>query len=568
MQIPAAGSDREDFYDEIVKQCEKSQDVRKVSYEKNRAFYLSGSDDETPNVPFNKIYPHLDTVTSFLFSSETTRFSVLPDAAEPITESYRSSVFGDALNELWHNSNTDIVVSAAITWALVYNSMFVKAVPRVNPKTRMLQINPFTVHPACMGVYREDVNTLDRQQAIVQTYYTTEDELKRRLTGHPEKDTILSMMAPAQTEDQRASRGINKLLMGSWQPLGNPQVATGGLSFNMSSDMGYRPEQLDKLRALKELWIWDDDLNDYRVVTRPESGNFSIYDQANFYLPGEHPFIQLCPRPLPFYVWGESEVNGLIGLQEWRNEYIEQIRKLLKLQVTPPTAMFGMGIVEEQAYAKFIEGSFISDSMSGMPNPKVERYSPSLPQDVYRMIGEIDNAFNEYSGLPNTVQGKGDVGVRSGKQADSLARLGASRIKKRALVIEDSLEKLAHLYAQLMQKHDATKYKDSQNNVFVLNQFTKHYNVKVDSHSNSPVFVEDKRELAFSMLNAGMITKARAIDMIDPPDKQMILRELPQIEKNQAAGAQAAQEAELKKEALKHAPEGFIQRLLAKFFPQ
>lgn len=570
MIIPSDAAAREQLYDEVIRQCDKSQDDRRASYEVRRNYYIMGAADESIEVAFNKIYPHLDTVVSFLFASETTKFSVHPDVSEVEMEHWRSGVFGDALNESWHNSNTDSIVSLAILWSLVYDSMVVKVNREVNEQSKELHMTPFLVHPASFGVYREDVNTLDRQQALCQTFYVSEKKLRWELRDHPDREAILSSLAPAQNEEQKPDTALMRMVVGEWNPLGQTPPANGSVMFNLSSDRGYRPEELDDLRALKELWIWDDDRNEYRVVTRPENGGISIYDRLNPYLPGEHPFVKFTPRPMPFYVWGESEAQGLIPLQDWRTEYIEWVRSILKKQLKPPTWMSGMGPIEETALAAYLDGSIITDAASGGmggASPQVKSDRPPMPQDVYRMLGEIDAAFNEYSGLPNTVQGKGEVGVRSGRQADSLARLGSSRIKKRSLVIEDTLEKMAYLYARLMQKHSPTKYKDSKGNIFVLDQFTKQYSVKVDAHSNSPVFIEDKRDLAFSMLERKLVTPQRAVEMIDPPDKAAVIRELAQIQQGEAAAQKAQEEAALKEKALAHAPEGFMQKILAKFFP-
>jgi hypothetical protein len=569
MRIPSDLVLREAFYDDVIAQCEKSQEARRINYDRRRQFYLRGADSDSNAAPFNKAYPHLDTVLSFLFASETTKFSVIPAPGEVDIQHQRTGIFGDAINEKWHESNADIIVSNAILWGLIFDTMIVKVLPKVNRETKSLTIEPFHVHPAAIGVYREDVTFFSRQQAIVQTYSKTEGEISEMLASHPYKEEILAALSPAESPDGGgdSSNTMMGVMMGAWQPVGNPVVASGNLSANLSSDFGYQPEQVEGMRTLKELWIWDDGLNDYRVVTRPKDGGFSIFDVENPYLPGEHPFIQFCPRPLPFYVYGESEMEGLIELQRWRNEYITKIRAILARQLEPPAAASGFGILEEGAYAKWIEGSFLPDNSGGMGmSQKVETFAPQMPPDAYRMISEIDNSFNEHSGLPNTVQGKGDVGVRSGKQASELARLGSARIKKRALIIEDALEKMAHLYAMLMQKHDTTTYADATGAIFVLSQFTKLYEVKVDSHSSSPVFMEDKRELAFALLNAGLITPERALQMIDPPDRNAMLHDLPKIQAAKAAAAQSQEQAELKRELIKHADEGFIKKMLAKVF--
>jgi hypothetical protein len=132
------------------------------------------------------------------------------------------------------------------------------------------------------------------------------------------------------------------------------------------------------------------------------------------------------------------------------------------------------------------------------------------------------------------LQGKGESGVRSAGHASQLARLGSSRTKKRALVIEDSLEKLATLYLKVMQKYDATHFKDSENRPFIAEQFTENFVVKVDAHSNSPIFMEDNRQLAFNLFKEGVISKESLLDLIDPPMKQHLKEDLKKLEAKQA----------------------------------
>jgi hypothetical protein len=86
-----------------------------------------------------------------------------------------------------------------------------------------------------------------------------------------------------------------------------------------------------------------------------------------------------------------------------------------------------------------------------MPNAKVDRLAPNLPNDLFEMLREIDAMFSEVSGISNVLSGRGESGVRSQGHASQLARLGSSRAKKRALIVEDALEKVATMYLKLMQ---------------------------------------------------------------------------------------------------------------------
>ena len=119
-------------------------------------------------------------------------------------------------------------------------------------------------------------------------------------------------------------------------------------------------------------------------------------------------------------------------------------------------------------------------------------------------------------------------------QAEQVVRDALVVAKKAALVIEDSLARVATQYMKLLQQHDATHYTDDKGNKFVLEQFTKDYTVKVDAHSNSPIFMEDLRSLAFNLYKAQAIDKESLIDMLDPPMKQMLKEKLKKAEKAKA----------------------------------
>ena len=176
-----------------------------------------------------------------------------------------------------------------------------------------------------------------------------------------------------------------------------------------------------------------------------------------------------------------------------------------------------------------------------MPNAKVEKLAPTIPQDLFREIQEIDAMFEEASGIVSVLQGRGEAGVRSSGHASQLARLGSSRAKKRALVIEDSLEKLATLYLKCMQAYDPTHFTDINGVPFIAEQFTHDFVVKVDAHSNSPIFMEDLRTMAFNLLKAGAIDKESLLDLIEPPMKQLLKDRLRVMEQKQQQQAQTQQ---------------------------
>ena len=523
MRIPQAEADREEFYIDLMQKCLVSVDGRRTQYDKLKCFFLFGSSPDDPPALYNKIAPHIDQLNSFLYSSETTRFSINMGASVDKFQHSKIPVLTRALNDEWLNSNTDQVFSTAINWSLVFNSTFVKVVVGKSGG-----INPYMIEPGTIGVLREDKPYTDRQEAIAHKYYMTKSELYTRLYSHPKRESILRRVFDAPKPVDEAPNAMNRLAFSQTQP-----NITGNVNLSLESMSRYTAIVAESVVEMVELWVWNDDISDYQVVTMA-SPDVVIYDRSgeSMFLKGECPFIQICPNPLYDYFWGQSEVEKLIYLQELRTKRVGEIAMLLAKQVNPPKAFSGfMGITDEKAFALNTPSSFI---LSDTPGGKVEELAPKMPDDLFKEIAEIDAMFAEASGISSVLQGRGETGVRSAGHASQLARLGSSRAKKRALIIEDSLEKLATLYLKLMQAYTDTHFTDENGVVFIPEQFTNDYVVKVDAHSNSPIFMEDSRDLAFKLFEAKVIDKKRLIDLVDPPMKQLLKEDLEKEEKKAA----------------------------------
>ena len=528
MRIPTNAVDREIFYLDIIQKCLVSREERKPDYAGLRSWYLFGNGpDESPAI-FNKIYPHIDQLTSFLYSAETTRFSINTGAAVSDMEQVKVPSLTRALNDEWLNSNADQVFSSAVTWSLVYNSTFIKIIMNKG-------IHPYMVEPSCIGVLREDTPYSDRQEALVQTYYITKSELYDRLYSHPKREQIVKRITTTQHERTEVANGVERIILSQSQP-----EMYGNVNLDLSGQNKYKATVSEETVEMTELWIWNDETKDYQVVTKADP-DIIIYDRPgeSVFLKGELPFVQVCPNPLYDYYWGGSEVQRMVFLQQLRNKRLGEILDLLSKQVSPPTALIGFtGILDEKNFALNRAGGLLA---TDMPNAKVEKLAPTIPPDLFREIDKIDAMFEEVSGIGNVLQGKGEAGVRSSGHASQLARLGSSRAKKRALVIEDSLEKLATLYLKCMQVYDATHYKDMDGRPFIADQFTKDFTVKVDAHSNSPIFMEDMRQLAFNLFEAKVIDKESLLDLLEPPMKQLLKDRLKKMEEKEQQAAQEKQ---------------------------
>lgn len=554
MKIPA-GTKKKDrdarysFLTDILQKCWVSREDRRGFYDQMRTYYLFGkAGDSDPDTfveapPGNKLRPHVDQLCSFMYAQDTTRFSVTPGASVPEVEFDKLPRLNQAVNDQWHNSDTDLVFGSALQWSFVYGKTFIKPIVRMSgPRAdrNFSGINSYVVMPHNVGVLREDVPQLHRQEAFCICYYVTLSQLRNELEFHPAREEILKKVYATPRETMPAATGGDSITMSAMAPLSGG-AGSGAARWMDNCRNRYIPKVAQDLVEMTELYIQDDEIGDYRVITFADP-MLVIYDRPGeqLFLPGEPPLVEVCPRPAPDYFWGHSEVEMLVPLQQMRNERLAQIRHLCNLSAHSPAVISGFpGDIEEMQNALDTPNGFIYNGEAGASG-KAERVAIDVPADIWRELGNIDEMFEEMSGITNVMQGRGESGVRSTGHASQLARLGSSRAKQRALIVEDSLEDIATLYLKIMRKYDPQRLKTDAGMTFVADQFTEDFVVKVDAHSNSPIFVEDQTQMVFAMLQAHMITRDRALDLLPVPMRELLKKDLKS--KIEPAEAQAAQE--------------------------
>ena len=556
MKIPSNDQDRLQFYNETIAACFYSQKERIEQYDLLKHYYIYGCAPNGDGTPYNKIDPIVDTLTAFLYSADSTRFSAHLGPEVPAIEWDKVPAISKAINSEWMNSNADKIFGEALEWSIVYNTSFVKLVPRGG------HLIPYMVDPHCFGVYREDISGLDRQEAFAHRYYITQTELSSMLENHPNRARIIAslMPQPLKTKDDMPE-GLRRVLVSqmataSSGPLSPGNTITGNGLILASEHIDYRPGVSAPVVEMTDLYVRDDERDgDYQIVTMADGGNV-IYDRENFFVPGEQPFIQVCPMPLHGYFWGVSLVAKLIGLQGWRNIRMEEINKLLAKQARPPTSLTGWsGMVDETSFALDQPGGVLNNSD---PMGKVEQWAPKVTEDLWHNLGQIDEMFSEAAALPPLLMGRGETGVRSGRQTSELSRLGSSRIKKRALAVEDALDTLTTKMFKALQRYDDNHYlttpsKPGEQPVkFLLKQAPDDAIIKVDAHSNSPLFVEDQKGLAFELFEAKAIDRATLIEQTNPPQRDVLLKKLPLIEAREQAAAKAQADHETQMAQAKH----------------
>ena len=107
----------------------------------------------------------------------------------------------------------------------------------------------------------------------------------------------------------------------------------------------------------------------------------------------------------------------------------------------------------------------------------------------------------------------------------------------------------------MMQAMDPSIYTTDKGQEFLLSQLPGDFQVQVDSHSASPAFAEDNRQVAIALARAGAVDAEDLIHMLHPPGAELLLSRLRQRQKAQAQAAQQEKQEELVRDVI-----GFPQR--------
>lgn len=553
MKIPSDPVARKELYNELVRQCLVSRSARFDFYKTLRNFYLFGSADDG-GAAYNKIEATIDTLASFIYSPEGIRFSLELGVSADASNIPKAQPLAREIAEMWRASGTHMNFGLAGLWSLVFGCMILKV------QWRRGIARTYLVEPHQFGVLREDVPSLSDQEAFCMCYTITRTQLQTDLTSNPRKESIMRMVNAARTGEgaQKLTEGMSRLLISN--PVGGVPGsvaasyghAGGGVDGGMSGGQGqynYGPVVDTELVDMVDLYVWNDEENDYQVVTTA-SPDVVIYDRAQRLVgpKGLPHFVRVTTsNKLYNYFWGDSYVARLAWLQDWRSEDTDNIRRLLKKQSDPPVSGTGMtGIAEEKLRALRVAGGQLSITS---PTAKIETHAPKMPDNAFSSLNEIDKMFDDVAGIGHILQGKGESGVRSRGQADLMARLGSSRPKQKALVLEDCAAETATLMLRCVVEESDKRFiplnpDGKEGEPFVGAQFTNDFEVKVDAHSSSPIFVEDRKQDATQLLEAHVIDRETFLEMYDPPNLQVLRERLKLIQAKEAQAQQAQAQAE------------------------
>lgn len=550
MRIPKGKGKLGGWAADIIKQCEASRNARIEEAKRYRSFYFNGK-YAGDQAPYNRIFSHVDRLSSFLFSPDDVRFSIEFDDEYGKTWRRQAEAAAKRLNRDFHRRGVDLEFAKGVDWALVKGKTLLKLLWGHNG------LEPWLVQPEYFGVLREDIDGLDRQEAFVHTSYITQTELERQLHEREDGKELAREITqksgrPGANDELMEENFIHQLVIGGINPVSQnaPSGLKGTVGLNAGPMPMLAPDVASHLVRIDELWVMDSEREDYTTIrlVHPDivlEGNLkhrnlmSPFDHGTAEEPGdnplrgEHPFIEICPNPVDGYFWGQSEIMNLVPLQDMLTDSIEDIDRLTKLQCQPPSAFVGFsGMTEAKYKALMVPRGYIAEES---PAAKIERLAPEIPKEVFEKVEKIISWMDDEGGFAPITMGQGEPGVRAGMHAQTLLRTGSPRMRDRALLVERQCTCAGDLAFKYLQAKDAKVYLSKgkgggPGEQFLLSQLPDDYRVTVDSHSGSPVFHEDTQQLAFALAKAGAIQGKSLIMLTRPPHMDTLMEDAEEAE--------------------------------------
>lgn len=554
MRIPS--EKREQFVREIVEACLVSQSdrIQRGMYYKN--YFLTGTDQPMYPAAYNRTFTYIDDLESTLYSPVSLKLHIGdPDLPNLLTEA-KGRAAASRLRIHSRRSNTDSMTSSAVGWALIKGKTFIKQMWKGSG------FKPDLIQPEAMGVLKENYGQLDEgMEAFTHSMLLTPFELKRLIWNAPRREETLKKLAASslgQTYPLAEMTNEKQVIVGGlypFQPAGspNPNNTRGIVDWMGGPSPTMSPAFINSLVRLDEAWIWDDERADWatfqiigetlvfgKLQTVNALGYNTASKQENPDLKGRHPFCEFCPNPLEGYFWGRSEIVNVALLQEFINKRISGINRMLRKEEEPSTRFVGSTGVNQMTLSRYrAPGGYFADPS---PNAKIEDTAMKVPADVWAALHEYERMFDSMAGKPPVAQGRGDQGVRGQGHAQTLLQMASPRFKDRALLVERDCEGMYSLMLDLARAHDPKKIiawvpraqagdEALPDNPLIIPPVAGQAAVPftfanldedvvctIDSHSASPIFAMEAKQLMFDYLKVGAASVEDLIEHTDSPD--------------------------------------------------
>lgn len=527
MLIPDNKKELEKLAQDTIEICNRSRGNRQALYRHYKQWIELGRESGEKSL-HNRLYAHTDRLQSYLFSPADLRFTI--DFENHYTKDWllKGEVAARVLSREWERSNIDLTFAEGVKVGLDYGACIIKAL--VSRSDDQVEVGSRLVMPWMFGVYREDVANLHEQEALCETVYLTLPEAWRRIAHLPDAEKLFKRIKANSTPNSDAE-GVGSYFH---QILSTSQLSTGATNTPMPggvvtlsggiSDVILSPELGADVVKLSELWIKDDSTGDYVTIQAfdPDILVAPLFKKTNLFCPDKHPYGLIQPNTTAGNFWGRSEIFDLTEPQGLLSTWLDDIRRLIGVQYDKLLAFTGGNGITDEMYDQFRSAGYIGLDQGS----DVKDLTPNLPPEALKCVEMIIGFMEEVSGFGNILSGQGEAGVRAGNHANTLLKTASPRMRDRSILVERQCATFGDtVLAALEAKNDKIYWTDptsGDEQEFLLAQMPDDRRVSVDSHSTSPIYEDDHRELVAFLLKNQIINGDSALDMLSVPMRELL----------------------------------------------
>lgn len=537
MILPDSERDLTRLAEQTIEKCRVSMATRTQIAQKYSRWMENGTDAREPATA-NLLYGHIDRLASHLMSPTDLRFIIDFENEQPAEMVARGAVAARVLTREWERQNLDVIIAQAVGVALTYGCAIPKLLAGVSTegRERKIELSARIVMPWNFSVLDESQNDISTQEAVCETVYMTAYELWRRVAHLPDGKRLYDrIIANARTDQGTGGPDgfVHEILLGAVNAPINPSLPmqAPGLVDVGGSDQTPSPmvQVAERLYPMHELWVKNDALNnDWTMIQFIEPdimiAPLAGHSRKNPLAPDTLPYGVICPNRVAGSFWGRSEIADLIEPQKLLTGLLDDYRKLMGIQFDKFIGFSSQDQITDETYGSARRAGW----MNLGPNAAVNDLTPKIPPEALPFINFVMGLMDKISGFSNILSGSGEPGVRSGIQTDTLLRTSSPRLRDRSLLTERQVAAFADACLAVLEAKEARCYwvdpNDGGISDFLFNQLADDRRVAVDSHSTSPIYHDDNANLMAFGIKAGFVTPESAIEFMDYPHKEVLLR--------------------------------------------
>jgi hypothetical protein len=527
---------------DLVDQCNNTRAQRAASYRHYGMWIEAGQARQSPGGPSNylalanMLYSHVDRLAAHLFSPTDLHFGIDFENHYPRPMLDKASVAARVLTREWEANDIDLDFGHAVKEALYYGA----AITKLNAKRVAgddIRITSELVMPWNFGVINETRNGIDNQEAVCETLWISAPEVWRHIRNMPDAAGLWKRIWAHSRRDGNASMPASFM----HQVLSTATIDTqarnatrpGGIVNlgNLPTYGAMGPSVSIDLFPLYEIYVRDDsEGDDYTTIQLIEPDILitpSSEYRTNLFCTGHTPYTLVQPNVVKGYFFGRSEIVDLMQLQDWLSEHLNDVRRLVELQVEKFIGFQGMDAITDEIYGQMRRPGYVSVPQGAT----IQDLTPAFPAEMIPIVQLILQMMDRVSGFPPIMSGQGEQGVRSQAQTDTLMKTGSPRLRDRSVLVERQCAAMADATLAALREKDGRTYwlnPEDETDQFTLASLPDDYRVSVDSHSGSPIYHDDHANLIAWGVKSSILGPEDAIEDLPFPHKDRKLQRLQQ----------------------------------------